>query len=170
MKQAILPSVVLTVVCAVVCGLLSIVQTATSGRIAQAERDKVQKSLVAVFGEGTYTEINTGFDGVTAAYEGNGLTIVDVTADGYAKGGIRALVGIAADGTVAAVGIVSCGETAGVGTKVTEISYLDRFTGATGEADYPDAISGATFSSRGLRSAVALAQACVQEQKSEGVQ
>lgn len=160
MKQTVLPSVVLTVVCTVVCGLLSVVQTATSERIAQAERAKVQKSLTAVFGEGTYTETAADFDGVTAVYEGNGLTIFDVTSDGYAKGGIRALVGVAEDGTVSAVGIVSCNETAGVGTKVTETAYLNRFAGASGEEDYPDAVSGATFSSRGLHSAVALAQAC----------
>ena len=161
MKHIILPPIVLTVVCAAVCGLLAAVNAATSDKIAQAEINKVQKSLVTVFGEGTYTEQPQSFEGVTAVYRSDsGLTIYDITADGYAKGGIRALVGINADGSIGAVGIVSCGETAGVGTKVTEKDYLAQFAGAKDASGYPDIISKATFSSNGLRSAVQLAQDC----------
>lgn len=164
MKEKIMPSVVVTLVCAIVCGLLAAVNAATADRIVQAEADKVQRSLAAVFGEDTYTQLEESFenvDGVSTAYRNSkNVTIYDISADGYAKGGIRVLVGIAEDGSVAGVGFVSCGETAGIGTRVTESSYLAGFTGATGEMDYPDMISGATFSSKGLRSAVKLAQAC----------
>ena len=52
MKEKLYPALVLTLVCAVVCGLLAAVDLATKGKIVQAESDKVQKSLVAVFGEG----------------------------------------------------------------------------------------------------------------------
>lgn len=168
MKEKIMPSVVVTLVCAIVCGLLAAVNAATADRIVQAEADKVQRSLAAVFGEDTYTQAETSveyltsdYSRVTAIYQNSrNYTIYDVTADGYAKGGIRVLVGIAEDGSVAGVGFVSCGETAGIGTRVTEDSYLAGFSGATGLPDYPDMISGATFSSRGLRDAVQLAQAC----------
>ena len=119
-KENILPGVVLTLVCAIVCGLLAVVNALTYDKIAEAEANKVQKSLVAVFGEDTYTETGASFEGVTAVYSSSGgLTIYDITADGYSKGGIRALIGIDADGAIAGVGIVSCGETAGVGTKIT---------------------------------------------------
>ena len=118
-KENILPGVVLTLVCAIVCGLLAVVNALTYDKIAEAEANKVQKSLVAVFGEDTYTETGASFEGVTAVYSSSGgLTIYDITADGYSKGGIRALIGIDADGAIAGVGIVSCGETAGVGTKI----------------------------------------------------
>ena len=167
MKERILPTIVLTVICAVVCGLLAAVNGATRERIAQAERDKVQRSLTAVFGEGTYTPADTAPEGVTAVYTNDsGLTIYDITADGYAKGGLRVLVGLDEAGCVASVGIVSCGETAGVGTKVTEPIYLAQFAGAADRNDYPDAISGATFSSRGLAGAVALAQQYAKEGQS----
>ena len=121
MKEKLLPSAVLTIVCAVVCGLLAAANAATHDKIVQAEADKVQKSLVRCFGEGTYTPLETAFEGVTAVYEStDGLQIYDITADGYSKGGIRALIGIAQDGSIAGIGIVSCGETAGVGTKITD--------------------------------------------------
>lgn len=161
MKEKVMPSVVVTLVCAIVCGLLAVVNDLTAERIVQAEADKVQKSLAAVFGEDTYIQTADTYEGVTAVYTNtSGVTIYDITADGYSKGGIRALVGVAEDGSIAGVGIVSCGETAGVGTKVTEDAYLAGFTGAAGEENYPEAISGATFSSRGLHNAVLLAQQC----------
>lgn len=170
MKEKIMPSVVVTLVCVIVCGLLAVVNMATADRIVQAEADKVQRSLAAVFGEDTYTpqvmvdppEIPADYKcSLSAVYTSSrNVTIYDITADGYSKGGIRALVGIAEDGSVAGVGIVSCGETAGVGTKVTEAGYLAGFTGAASTAGYPDMISGATFSSRALRNAVEIAQKC----------
>lgn len=167
MKEKIMPSVVVTLVCVIVCGLLAVVNMATADRIVQAEADKVQRSLSAVFGEDTYTQLEENFEnvsGVSAAYRNSqNITIYDVSADGYSKGGIRVLVGIAEDGSIAGVGFVSCGETAGIGTRVTEESYLAGFTGAAGETDYPDMISGATFSSRGLRKAVQTAQELAQE-------
>ncbi len=161
MKEKLYPTLILTLVCAVVCGLLAVVNAATQDKIVQAEADKVQKSLVSVFGEGQYTPLDAQFEGVTAVYRSDkGLTIYDITADGYAKGGIRALVGIDGEGKIAAVGIVSCQETAGVGTKITAPDYLAKFGGVQTAEDCPDAISGATFSSKGLRSAVTLALEC----------
>lgn len=167
MKKKLLPPLVLTIVCAVVCGLLAGVNLLTRDKIAQAEADKVQKSLTAVFGEDTYTQLSVEAEGITAAYRNSGgITIFDITADGYAKGGIRTLVGIAEDGSIAAVGIVSCGETAGVGTKIQDAQYLSGYAGAKSPSEYPDLISHATFSSSGLRNAVLLAQQAYQEVQS----
>ena len=160
MKEKILPSLVLTIVCAVVCGLLAVVNALTRDKIVQAEADKVQRSLVSVFGEGSYAPLDMHYDGVAQVYAGNGLTIYDITVDGYSKNGIRALVGIDENGAVKAVGIVSCGETAGVGTKITAPDYLAKFAGVSDESGYPDMISGATFSSKGIRRAVTLALEC----------
>ncbi len=153
--QKVLPSLVLMLVCAIVCGLLAAANAVTKDKIVQAEADKVQKSLAAVFGEGTYTEIAFDSEEVTAVYENSaGMYIFDITADGYAKGGIRALIGVNPDGTVADIGIVSLAETPGLGTKINDPAHLTKFIGIQDTADAPDAISGATYSSRGLEAAV----------------
>ncbi|MBR2087951.1 MAG: FMN-binding protein [Oscillospiraceae bacterium] len=165
MKEKIMPALILTIVCAVVCGLLAVVNALTRDKIVQAEADKVQRSLVSVFGEGSYAPLDMHYDGVAQVYAGKGLTIYDITVDGYSKNGIRALVGIDENGAVAAVGIVSCGETAGVGTKITAPDYLAKFAGVSDESGYPDMISGATFSSKGIRAAVTLALACSRSQQ-----
>ena len=156
--QKTLPSLILMLVCAVVCGLLAAANMVTKDKIAQAEAEKVQKSLTAVFGEDTYTELENTVEGITAVYQkSDGLMIYDITADGYAKGGIRALIGVNAEGTVASVGIVSLAETPGLGTKINDPAYLAQYEGTQGAKDAPDAISGATYSSKGLRNAVDLA-------------
>lgn len=161
MKERILPSLVLTVVCAVVCGLLAVVNVLTRDKIVQAEADKVQRSLVSVFGEGSYQPLDMRYEGVSQVFiSDKGTTIYDITVDGYSKDGIRALIGIDETGAVSAVGIVSCAETAGVGTKITDPGYLNGFSGAADESAYPDMISGATFSSKGLRQAVTIALTC----------
>ncbi len=164
--QKILPSLVLMLVCAVVCGLLAAANTVTKDKIAQAEAEKVQKSLTAVFGEDTYTELENTAEDITAVYENSkGMLIFDVTADGYAKGGIRALIGINPDGTVASVGIVSLSETPGLGTKINDPAYLSKYTGIVGVKEAPDAISGATYSSKGLKRAVDTALTAFSQQK-----
>lgn len=164
--QKILPSLVLMLVCAVVCGLLAAANAVTKDKIAQAEAEKVQKSLTAVFGEDTYTEIDNTAENITAVYENSkGMLIFDVTADGYAKGGIRALIGINPDGTVASVGIVSLSETPGLGTKINDPAYLSKYTGIVGVKEAPDAISGATYSSKGLKRAVDTALTAFAQQK-----
>ena len=164
--QKILPSLVLMLVCAVVCGLLAAANAVTKDKIVQAEAEKVQKSLTAVFGEDTYTELENTAEDITAVYENSkGMLIFDVTADGYAKGGIRALIGINPDGTVASVGIVSLSETPGLGTKINDPAYLSKYTGIVGVKEAPDAISGATYSSKGLKRAVDTALTAFAQQK-----
>ncbi len=158
MKKA-LPSLVLTLVCAVVCGLLAVVNAVTKDKIAQAEADKLQDSLTTIFGEGRYTALETIPESehctITAVYESeDGILIFDITADGYAKDGIRALIGVNPDESVHRVGIVSLGETPGVGSKINDEGYLSGFAGIAGFKEAHDVISGATYSSNGLRQAV----------------
>lgn len=164
--QKILPSLVLMLVCAVVCGLLAAANAVTKDKIAQAESDKVQNSLISVFGEDTYTEIESNIPDVSAIYQNSdGMMIYDVTADGYAKGGIRALIGISPNGTIADIGIVSLAETPGLGTKINDPAYLAGYKNMNNPMFFPDAISGATFSSNGLQNAVMTALNAFYQQK-----
>lgn len=166
MMQKILPSLVLMLVCAAVCGLLAAANAVTKDKIAQAEADKVQNSLTAVFGEDTYTQLPSVSEEITAVYQNSaGMYIFDITADGYAKDGIRALIGVNPDGTIADIGIVSLAETPGLGTKINDPAYLSRYAGVSDTADAPDAISGATYSSTGLRSAAETALTAFAELK-----
>jgi len=83
-------------------------------------------------------------------------------------GMIGVMVGIGKEGKLLDIGITSHSETPGVGTRVEEPSFTDQFrdlsiTGAVAV----DGISGATYSSKGVMSAVEEAIAYVNEFREE---
>jgi electron transport complex protein RnfG len=68
---------------------------------------------------------------------------------------IGVMVGLSKDGKLLDIGITSHSETPGVGSKVAEASYTEHFKGLKAEKDLKvDAISGATYSSKGVMAAV----------------
>lgn len=81
---------------------------------------------------------------------------------------IGVMVGISKEGKVLAIGITSHSETPGVGSRVEEASFTDRFQGLGIEgAVTVDGISGATYSSTGVMSAVEQAASYVVQYKEE---
>jgi electron transport complex protein RnfG len=81
---------------------------------------------------------------------------------------IGVMVGISKDGTLLDIGITSHLETPGIGTRVEEASFTDQFKGlSTKKAFKVDSISGATYSSKGVMSAVIQAIGYVNKFKEE---
>ena len=137
----------------------------TKERVEEINRETLNESLTSAFGEGTYTQTDKTFDGVDKIIEGEGgLYVYEVTTDGYNSDGIHILVGIK-DGAVEGVSFISCSETPGLGTKVNNDDYLKTYVGvkSEAEADGVNAVTGATFSSKGLKAAVKLALAADME-------
>ena len=98
----------------------------------------------------------------------DGSLAFDIKSKGY-KDGFDILVGVK-DGAVAGVAVVSVGEeTPGLGTKTNDPEFLDNFKGISGEAkivkstpaadNEVQAVTSATFSSRGVAKAVNIALA-----------
>lgn len=80
-----------------------------------------------------------------------------VALEGHGKGFnglIGVMVGMGKDGKLLDIGITSHSETPGVGSKVTELSFTDQFKSLTKTPIKVDAVSGATYSSRGVMAAV----------------
>lgn len=91
---------------------------------------------------------------------------LELTADGYAKGGLHLLVGIQEDGSITGVSVISIGETPGLGSKVQDKKYLEKYNqlsiyNVEDDIANPipavDNITGATYSSKGMKKAVASA-------------
>ncbi|MEE8598599.1 MAG: FMN-binding protein, partial [Dehalococcoidales bacterium] len=81
---------------------------------------------------------------------------------------IGVMVGISKDGALLDIGITSHLETPGIGSKVEEASFTDQFKGlSTKKALKVDGISGATYSSKGVMSAVTQAIGHVNKFKKE---
>jgi electron transport complex protein RnfG len=94
-----------------------------------------------------------------------------VAIEGQGKGYhglIGVMVGISKEEKVLNIGITDLSETPGVGSKVAETSFTDRFKGLKAQAGLTvDGISGATFSSKGVMTAVNQAIGYVTKYKKE---
>lgn len=161
------PPLVLALVCIAVSGLLAFANQLTAPRIAKAQEEKLSESLVEVFGEADYKTVDKSFENVNQVItDQNNRAVFDITVDGYSKDGIQALIGIDGDGKICGIGIVSLKETTGIGTRIESNDYIGKFIGLDND-DFPDdtIISGATYSSKGMRNAVSIAMETYAENK-----
>ena len=171
-KAMILPPLVLAVLCAVCCAFLALANMVTKDKIAAAEADAIQSSLQQLPDAGTFTEIpdftpeDNDRAAATALYmDEKGQAAVLITADGYNKGGLQVVIGVDKDGAVTGVSFVTVSETPGLGTKVQSNPELlvDNLVGLSDETvvNGVDNITGATYSSKGMKAAVNCALATV---------
>ncbi len=166
MKEKMMPALVLTIICIVVSGLLvfayNFTKTDKTGQLSQKQID----ACVMAFGQSNYKMLQKGGKPMTFKQVTNVITdelksniIFEVVADGYTKDGIDAVIGLDKSGKVTGIGIVTLKETPGLGTKVTDKTFLDKFLKAdeTTDLNKIDSITGATYSSKGIKSAVEIA-------------
>jgi electron transport complex protein RnfG len=169
MKDKIKPTLVLTVICIISALLLVFAYELTKDRVAKQKEQKFSKSVEALFGKSDITILDTNFgsDEIEAiAVTSDGKTAVQVCTDGYSKDGINVLIGIDENGALSGIEFVSLGETPGLGSKVRDVaSFREQFIGLTAPTEQLDAISGATFSSKGMRRAVDTAMSVYNENK-----
>lgn len=182
MKEKIMPPLVLTVICVVVCGLLVLAYNATYVDNTGVLTDDMKAGCTDIFGEGNYEILLDEQDGkkipVTFDTEGvnsviadkeNNTCVIEITQDGYSKGGLHILVGVNSEGAVEGISFLSIGETPGLGTKVQNSDFLDKFKGFNSETDENsiDNVTAATYSSKGMKAAVKKAVNLYNEHKEE---
>ena len=171
-KSMVLPPLVLAIICAVCCAFLALANMVTKDKIAAAEADAIQTSLKQLPDAGTFEEVtdfqpeNNEKASATGLYlDENGQYAVLVTADGYNKGGLQVVIGVDKGGAVTGVSFVTVSETPGLGTKVQSDPELlvDHLVGLSDSdaVDGVDNITGATYSSKGMKAAVNCALATV---------
>lgn len=167
---------VLLAICLVTALLLGIVNQITAPRIDAIQKAKKEAAMSLVLPADEYVLWEGNLPAhVTALYlassGGEGIGWVAETATSGSQGTIEMMVGVGTDGKVTGVSVVKHSETPNIGTKVVaDQSVLDRFTGMSHEngeitvnsgSNRFDAVSGATFSSRGVVEGVNAALAAV---------
>lgn len=170
-KNYLVPSLVLATVCTVTAALLSLANAVTEKPIAQMRQNNMEKALSSTFGEGEYTEIDLKNEDIAQAFEkSDGTLVFRIVSSGYNKDGIELLIGVDSSG-VTGIAALEISETKGVGTKVGEDEYLSLFCGVDSSDDISriDSVSGATYSSKGVKSAVACALEAFDEYSQEGL-
>ncbi len=158
MKDKIKPTLVLTVICVISAVFLVFAFELTKNRIAEQKEQKFAQSVELLFGKTESRLIGTNFGNSeieAIAVTPEGKTAFQICTDGYSKGGINVLIGIDENGSISGIEFVSLGETPGLGSKVRdEADFCRQFIGLSEASEDFDAISGATFSSKGMKHAV----------------
>lgn len=179
-KTIIKPALVLVIICAVVSGLLAftynaagVAQLATAGL---KDDQLAEAGPVALPGSTSLsvTAVSLESEEVLAVYtdEGGAGYAFYVSVKGY-KDGLKMLVGITPEGAVAGISVVEHQETDGIGTKAMTGEYLGKFVGKTGSVAVEasggdvDAISGATYTSKGIGNGVNAALSAYEQVKGE---
>lgn len=181
MMQKIKPILIPAIIIALISGLIIVVYNLTYKDTSTVVTDKQLAAVTKIYGEGDYSVIPVS-EYPAALKNGDecnipeltkiikksdGSIAFDMVVKGY-KNGFDIMVGVK-DGAVSGVSIVSVGEeTPGLGTNTNKPEWLANFNGKTGEVvivknktnladNEVNAVTSATFSSKGVAKAVNLA-------------
>ncbi len=168
MKSKVMPPLILTLICAAVCALVVLAHEVTYVDNTGVLTKEMKEGCIEIFGQGDYeiltrTEkgekkvIDFGFDHVNSIItdKKSSNCLIELTCDGYAKGGLHLMVGIDKEGKIRGLYFLSNGETPGLGANVANKDYTDKFTDKSRDfqIDDVDDLTAATYSSKGLKKA-----------------
>ena len=176
MKKILKLTVILFVVCAIVAGVLGVINELTKDRIAEQNRLKTEKAYAAVLKADSYEAVE--FDSAawptvdSISKAGDAGHVVETTFSG-AQGSITMAVGVDADLKVTGISIIKHAETAGLGavaasTNDKGVAFRAQFVGEdknvaiTKAGGNIEAISGATITSRAVSQAAGNAVCAVE--------
>ncbi len=172
------PVIVLSAICLLVCALLIVTYNLTYVDTSGIMTDNLTKACVAIDGEDEFALVT---DRTSAELDGDeykdivkivknktdGTFLFEVVVDGYAADGIDIVIGFNKEGAVNGLSVVALQETPGLGTKINDDKFLSLFEGRADSVTISknppkndneiQAITGSTYSSKGLAKAVNLA-------------
>jgi len=181
------PAIVLSTVTTTVSALLIVAHNLTYVDNSGIITPKLEEKCISLMGEGNYSIVS---DWISAGYaidkpdsisklilKDDGSIAFEIIADGYNKGGLDLLISMNTDGSIKGVEVVSVTETPGLGTNVNNVGFLSLFAGISDNAvivkksptsdNEVEAVTGATYSSKGVASAVNTAISVYKEMGSE---
>lgn len=159
---------ILFLVCAIVAGVLGVVNEFTYQKIADYKAEKTAQAFAAVLKSDGYEEVAINkkddvfemIDGVYKASNGAGY-VVQTTFSG-AQGSITMVVGVDNDMKCTGISIISHSETSGLGANAASnaeigVNFRNSFKGQDASINVKsiDALSGATITSRSCANAAA---------------
>ncbi len=174
--------VVLMAIAAIVAGLLGFIHAQTNPIISQHEAEKRQAALEAIFpqadkfvdakeltsDEFVYSDANV--ESVYLVYEGDEIIgyCVNVQAIGYSSTPIEMIIGSDLLNKVTAIQVVNHSETPGIGETVISDNegFFKQFEGLSRPIEFSNqvtAVSGATFTSNGIKNGINTALGAVDE-------
>ncbi len=171
-KKILLPAIALLAICLVATTLLALTNQVTANRIETIAQETENAARAAVFpeasafGDAKSVSSYTYFEALDSAGKVIGFTFT-TSAKGYG-GDVSVMTGVRLDGSVRAIEILDVSdETPGLGQNAKQDWFKDQFADKQGEIGVStaskraengiDALTGATYTSRGVTEAVNLA-------------
>lgn len=177
LKEILIPTIALLVICLVATTLLALTNSVTMEKIAlnAVETEKASRMLVLPEGK-EYGEVTTLDSGITYCVGTNEAGeevgyVFTSGAKGYG-GTVSVMIGIDITGTITGVEILSHAETPGLGANAVKPDFKDRFLGKTGELTVDktsnegqnvQAITAATITTKAVVNAVNAVTAVYEE-------
>ena len=132
LKEILIPTVSLFLICAVVTALLGVTNSVTEPKIQKLQEELLTKTKQSVLSEADTFAEGKEYDGIMA-FDGfkndNKVgTAYRVTEKGYG-GDITMMIGVGCDGKVTGVDFLSIGETAGLGMNADTPKFKEQFIG-----------------------------------------
>ncbi len=157
MKDFVLPSLVLTLICLVVSAALVFTYQFTTPYIEEAakrEADAARMELLPKADGFSPVELEE-IESVTEIYKANNGEGYVIAATSKGFGGVmNVMVGIDKDGKISGVKLMENAETAGLGSNVGEPAFTSQFIGKDSDLQGVEKISGASISSAAFQTAV----------------
>ena len=177
MMKYIKPVIVLSLITTIVSALLIVTYNLTYVDTSGIITDELMEKCVYLMGEGDYSIVTDWkADGYAIDKPENveklikksdGSVAFQIVTSGYNKNGLDLLIAMNDDGTIKGTAIVSISETPGLGTKVNDAAFLDSLAGignsitivknAPANENEVQAVTGATYSSKGVAEAINIA-------------
>ena len=160
MKDFGIPTIVLTVICAVCAAAMVCTYQITKPIIDINTKAAADAARAEVYtGVAGFEEIDvSGIEGCSEAYRTSGGEGYVFTTDGKGfDGAITVMTAIDMNGTIVGVKVLEHGETPGLGSRATEAAYLEQYNGMGSDLSGVEYIAGVTYSGRGVDAAVAAA-------------
>jgi electron transport complex protein RnfG len=167
MKEYIVPTITLFVICLVATALLGITNAVTAPTIDKLAKQKEIDTRKEVFAQAVDfgEKVSDEFNMVPALDQNNNVIgyVVVTSAKGYG-GNVEVMTGVTVDGKVTGISILSHSETPGLGAKAKtddgwRAQFVDKIMDITVSKDQAgdnsiDAITGATITSKAVVAAV----------------
>lgn len=169
MKEFVIPTLVLTIICLVCTGALSVTYATANPVIVENAQKMADETRSQVLSKGENFAPVEGYkaegDVIDVYKAGNDAGYVVTTqAKGYG-GTIKVMMGFTNEGVIDKVKVLELTETQGLGSRVADpkfvlagkgVSFCDQFTGMDATfGDQMELITGSTISSNAMKSAIA---------------
>ena len=176
MKKILKLTLILFLICAIVAGVLGVINEVTKDRIAEQNAIKTARAYASVLASESYEEVDFDrdafptVDSINRASNGTGYVVVSTFSG--AQGSITMAVGVDNDYRCTGISIISHSETSGLGANAASTSEIggnfraqfvgeDETVALKKAGGSIDALTGATITSRAVTNATAVSIAAV---------